>query len=395
MMAPKDTVTSTALAKHRWMMLVGTRPEVIKMAPVFRAAEALGGVAPILVSSGQHRDLLDTALADFSLTPSHDLQVMQPNQNLTTLTARVLEGLAPVLQQEKPTAMLVQGDTTTAFAGALAAFYAGVPVYHVEAGLRSHRLDAPFPEEANRSLIGRIARQHFAPTETARANLLREGIQASDILVTGNTVIDALLWMKERCQQAFPGNTSCLGRAAEGLLRGQKFILVTAHRRENFGEGVVALCDGLRRIATSFPEVAIVFPVHPNPNIREPIHARLGDLTNIHLLAPMGYGPFVWLLDRCHAVITDSGGVQEEAATLGKPLIVTREVTERGEAVAGGGATLTGMHAGDIAAQMTRLLSDAAFYQTMATPSRAYGDGSASRHIVAAVAQSSPEKAVA
>lgn len=356
------------------------------MAPVMFAAAKLPEVRAHLISTGQHRHLLDTALHDFGLTPEHDLNVMKANQDLGELTTRILGGLAPVFHALAPDAVLVQGDTTTAFCGALAAFYQHIPVYHVEAGLRSHRLDAPFPEEANRSLIGRLARLHFAPTQSASLNLLREGVAPDHIHVTGNTVIDALLWMRARLPAQFPDPQGLLGDAARALASGVPFILVTAHRRENFGDGIAHLCHALAEIAGRYPQFHLVFPVHLNPNIQVPVRELLGHLPNVHLLPPLEYAQFVWLMDRCRFLITDSGGVQEEAATLGKPLIVTRAVTERTEAVSAHSAMLTGTDTTAIVSLATRLIEQETFYASMAQAASVYGDGQAATRIAHAVA---------
>ncbi len=355
------------------------------MAPIVFRARQMSQVSTSLISTGQHRHLLDRALRDFHLTPDYDLNVMQPDQSLSELTGRILSGLASIFAREKPDAVLVQGDTTTAFCGALAAFYAGAPVYHIEAGLRSHRMDAPFPEEANRSLISRLAKLHFAPTPTAQTNLLREGIAASAIHVTGNTVVDALQWMQARLPQMFPGDPALLSGAAEVAEGAHRFILVTAHRREHFGEGIAQLCDALRQLAHAFPDVHLLFPVHCNPHVVRPVQTLLSGHKNIHLLPPLDYAPFVWLMQRCHFIITDSGGIQEEAATLSKPLIITRTVTERAEAVTAQSAVLTGADAASILACARRLLTDAAFYRTMAKGRVTYGDGRAAARIVQAI----------
>lgn len=368
-----------------WAMVIGTRPEAIKMAPILHELRAHDHLRPLLISTGQHQRLLDQAFADFALKPDYRLEVMRENQSLSELTARILQTITPIFVQEKPAAVLVQGDTTTAFSAALAAFYMRIPVYHIEAGLRSHQLHSPFPEEANRSLITRLAKLHFAPTQQACTNLLSEGVAPAAIHLTGNSIVDALHWIQARLPQQFPGDPALLGTAATVLETGQPYVLVTAHRREIFGEGIAQLCAALRRIAAAFPQLHLLFPVHLNPHILVPVRTQLGDCANIHLLPPLHYAPFVWLMQRCHFIITDSGGIQEEAATLGKPLIVTRAVTERIEGLAQQSAMLTGTSDIAIFNAAKRLMEDAAFYDRMAAASSCYGDGKTSARIVQAI----------
>lgn len=371
--------------KQKWAVITGTRPEAIKLAPVVAAMAAQPGLQPCLIATGQHRELLDGALADFGLPPDYRLDVMREGQSLNRLSARLLDGLAPVMERERPDAVLVQGDTTSAMVGALAAFHSNIHVYHVEAGLRSHRLDAPFPEEANRQLIGRLARLHFAPTHHAAANLVTEGIDPARIHTTGNTVVDALHSMVGRLAQDDRIATATLGNALPLVLSGRPVILATAHRRESFGEGIARLCHALAGIAAAFPEAVIVFPVHPNPQVRGPVHALLGAVPSMHLLPPLSYAACVWLMQRCQFVITDSGGIQEEAASLGKPVIVTRDVTERVEAVAAESAMLTGTDAASIHAHAAKLLTDPLFYAQRRPRPGLYGDGNAAMRIVAAI----------
>jgi UDP-N-acetylglucosamine 2-epimerase (non-hydrolysing) len=371
----------------RILCVVGTRPEVIKLAPVIvelrsRPAE----FEPIVCGAAQHREMLDQAMAVFEIKADHDLDVMLPDQNLAQLTARAVEGLDEVIAVERPDLVLVQGDTTTAFCGALAAFYHRVRVGHVEAGLRTNDKYAPFPEEVNRTLIGHVADYHFSPTERAKEALLREGVNASSVFVTGNTVIDALLWVRERVRQKPPTLPPGLVEALDG----RRVILVTAHRRESFGEGFEHICQAILEVADRFPDVAFVYPVHCNPSVREPVRRLLGGHPRIVLVEPLAYEPFVWLMNRSLLVLTDSGGVQEEAPSLGKPVLVMREVTERPEGVAAGNARLVGVQRERIVAALTRLLCEPGERESMATPHNPYGDGKSARRIVDLLARLLP-----
>ncbi len=355
------------------LFIAGTRPEAIKIAPVLLEARRRGALRPLLCVTAQHRGMLDQALAVFGIEPDYDLDLMAPGQNLAQLTARLFSSLPGVLAQARPDAVVVQGDTTSAFAGAMSAFYERVPVAHIEAGLRTGDIYSPFPEEANRRLIGVMTRWHFAATETARGNLLGEGTPAERIFVTGNTVIDALLRATSRTSAPPAGPRSPQGR---------KLILVTGHRRESFGPGIENLCRALAEIARRHPEAHILYPVHPNPNVLEPVRRLLGGLENVELVEPQGYLEFSALLKECHFVITDSGGVQEEAPTFGKPVLVTRDVTERPEAVAAGCSMLVGTDFERITTEASRLLTDPAAYDRMARPANPYGDGRASERIL-------------
>lgn len=370
-------------------LIVGTRPECIKLAPVYAALRRSKELQPLLVSTGQHRELLDQALATFGLKPDVDLGLMQPGQSLPDLTGRVISGVSAWLQAAKPAAVLVQGDTTTVLGAALAAFYAGIPVGHVEAGLRSADLRSPFPEEMNRRLTSPLARWNFCPTETALENLLREGIPASACHVTGNTVIDALLTIRngERVAAIAPGNLAArLGISetfAQRHLEGKsRLILVTGHRRESFGQGFEGICQGILRLAEQFPDVGIVYPVHLNPHVREPVARLLGGHPRIALAAPAAYEDFVWLMNRATFVLTDSGGVQEEAPSLGKPVLVMRDNTERPEGIAAGTCSLVGTDPAKIAAAGAQLLTDPAEYARRAQLVNPYGDGKAAERIV-------------
>lgn len=354
------------------LCVIGTRPEAIKMAPVILALQNERDFEVKVLATAQHRHILDQVLTFFSIVPDIDLNIMQPNQTLTTLTARLLLDLDEVLLKEKPDVVLVQGDTTTVMTVALACFYHRILIGHVEAGLRTGDMLNPFPEEANRVIAGRLARWHFAPTETSRQNLLREGIPESDVFVTGNTVIDALLMTAERV----------LDVGVE-LDPEKRLVLVTSHRRENFGEPFRAICRALRTLAESNPTIEILYPVHPNPNIHDVAYSMLGDVANIRLCAPLDYAPFIAAMKRAYLVISDSGGVQEEAPALGKPVLVLRDETERPEAVEMGVVRLVGPHEDRIVAEAQKLLDDPVAYAAMARGVSPYGDGKAAQRIVA------------
>jgi len=368
----------------RVLTVFGTRPEAIKMAPLVKALEACPDTEQRLCVTAQHRDMLDQVLELFDLHPHHDLDLMQPNQTLFELTSRVILGLKPVLEAEKPDVVLVHGDTTTTMAGALAAFYAGVPVGHVEAGLRTWNLAAPFPEEANRQLADRICSLLFAPTDGARQALLKENLRDENIRVTGNTVIDALLMVRDqavskplepwrdRYGSAFPVVADPTA----------PMVLITGHRRESFGQGFEDMCAAIRTLAERHPQVHYVYPVHLNPNVRAPVNTHLAGQPNIHLIEPLDYEPFVRLMDRATIILTDSGGIQEEAPSLGKPVLVMRETTERPEGVAAGTVKLVGTDRTAIIDNTEALLFDPAAYEAMHRAHNPYGDGKASeRHI--------------
>jgi UDP-N-acetylglucosamine 2-epimerase (non-hydrolysing) len=358
------------------LFVFGTRPEAIKLCPVILyMKQRPERFAVRVVVTAQHRQMLDRVLAAFEVTPDCDLDVMKPGQTLSGLSSRILASLEDVYSDEKPDIVYVQGDTTTTFCGALAAFYARIPVGHIEAGLRTGDLAQPFPEEMNRVLTGRLAAIHFAATEGARRNLLREDVAGESVYVTGNSGIDAVLYMRDRLVSGeltggdwqFPGS-------------GKRLILVTAHRRESFGEGFDNICRALARLAQR-KDVEIVYPVHRNPNVVGPVQRYLANVPNIHLLDPLDYVPFVDLMRRAYLLLTDSGGIQEEAPSLGKPVIVMREKTERPEAVDAGTVRLAGTNEDRIVAEVTRLLDDEAAYKTMARVHNPYGDGHASERI--------------
>jgi UDP-N-acetylglucosamine 2-epimerase (non-hydrolysing) len=356
----------------RILAVVGTRPEVIKMAPVVHALRQTRWADVRVLATAQHREMLDEALAVFGITPDIDLNIMLPQQSLPELTARLLRALDEVITAETPDAIIVQGDTTTVMAVALAAFYRQIPIGHVEAGLRSGNLYSPFPEEMNRTVAGHLSRWHFAPTKGAEANLLREGIAPDRIHVTGNTVIDALLEVASRATLPSPLKVPA----------GARMILLTAHRREHFGAPLAEIFRAVRDLADARDDVCFIYPVHPNPNVKETASRLLGDHPRILLCAPIEYVSFVALMKRAYLVITDSGGVQEEAPALGKPVVVTRRETERPEAVTAGVAVLVGPNYDALIAVVGRLLDEPLFYARMAVGASPYGDGAAAGRIV-------------
>lgn len=359
------------MAKIKIICAVGTRPEAIKMAPVILALKQQPWADVRVLATAQHRGLLDQVLTFFGIEPDIDLDIMRPNQALTTLTARLLLELDEVLLAEKPDVLLAQGDTTTVMTAALACFYHRIPFGHVEAGLRTWDMQNPFPEEANRVIAGRLARWHFAPTEGSRQNLLREGTPDSDIIVTGNTVIDALLMTAERELE--------LGIALDPARR---LVLITSHRRENFGEPFRNICRAVQTLAERNPQVQFLYPVHPNPNVKDVAYEVLGASSNIHLCEPLDYAPFVAAMKRSYLIISDSGGVQEEAPALGKPVLVLRDETERPEAVEQGVVKLVGPNYERIVAEAQHLLDDPAAYAAMARGISPYGDGHGAERIV-------------
>ena len=360
---------------HKVLVILGTRPEAIKLSPVVLELRSRPGFQVQVCATAQHRELLDQVLDAFGIVPDYDLNLMRPDQTLAQSTARILAALEPVLAAERPDFVLVQGDTTTTLCGALAAFYHRIPVGHVEAGLRTWDNFQPFPEEINRVLAGRLSTLHFAATEWAARNLLAEGVPAGHIAVTGNSGIDAVLYVRDRLEQG-----RLRGPAWPQLDPARKLIVVTAHRRESFGEGFRRICLALARLAQR-PDVQILYPVHPNPNVEEPVRQHLGGLANVFLVPPLDYVPFVDLMRRAWLLITDSGGVQEEGPSLGKPVLVMREKTERPEAVEAGTVRLVGTDVERIVGEAARLLEDADEYQRMARVHNPYGDGQASRRI--------------
>ncbi|AXA85379.1 UDP-N-acetylglucosamine 2-epimerase (non-hydrolyzing) [Lysobacter oculi] len=367
------------------MLVFGTRPEAIKMAPVLHALRARGDLRVGVCVSAQHRQMLDQVLALFDIVPDDDLDLMRPGQDLTGVTCGVLSGMQRILAARRPRMVLVHGDTSTTFSAALAAFYAGIEVGHVEAGLRTGNMRAPWPEEMNRRLTAPLTTLHFAPTPRARANLIMEGMAEASIEVTGNTVIDALLQVRERLRTDAVLDAEM--RERFGFLSpSRRMVLVTGHRRENFGDGFEHICMALRELSER-EDVEIVYPVHLNPNVQEPVKRILGDRGRVHLIEPQDYLPFVWLMDRATLLITDSGGIQEEAPSLGKPVLVMRDVTERPEAVEAGTVRLVGTDTARIVAAATALLDDEAAYKSMSRGHNPYGDGHASERIAARVAR--------
>ena len=368
------------------MLVFGTRPEAIKIAPLYHALKACSEQFETQVCvTAQHRQMLDQVLRVFEITPDIDLNLMKAGQDLYDVTASVLLGMRDVLRQNKPDALLVHGDTTTSLAAAMAGFYAGVPVGHVEAGLRTHDVYAPFPEEFNRQVASKVARWHFAPTEFSQQNLLHERVDEDQIMVTGNTVIDALLWVLARIDSD-EGRQAELTNFLDDRLpfawQTERFVLITGHRRENFGDGFLQICEALKDLAARYPNVHLVYPVHLNPNVQQPVKSLLADLPNVHLIEPLDYEPFVYLLKHSHIVLTDSGGIQEEAPSLGKPVLVMRDVTERPEAVDAGTVILVGANRERIVANVSELLENDATYKRMSRAHNPYGDGNACERII-------------
>jgi len=361
----------------RPLFVIGTRPEAIKMAPLLMACRQHESIAPTICSTGQHREMLAQVNEYFGIQPDIDLQLMQANQTLAGLTARCLEGLDAILVQDQPDCVVAQGDTTTVMATALAAFYRKIPFVHVEAGLRTGDMQSPWPEELNRRVAGLATALHCAPTQRAAENLLREGVPPHTVHVTGNTVVDALLWTVQR-ERANAGRW----RQRFPMLGSHRMVLITGHRRENFGEGFENICRALAELATSFADVQFVYPVHLNPNVQGPVRRALSRKPNIHLVAPCSYPEFVWLMDRATLILTDSGGVQEEAPSLGKPVLVMRDTTERPEAVEAGGVELVGTSFRTIVDRASRLLTDRAEYASRQLTTNPYGDGQATERIL-------------
>ncbi|BES83059.1 UDP-N-acetylglucosamine 2-epimerase (non-hydrolyzing) [Pectobacterium araliae] len=366
------------------LTVFGTRPEAIKMAPLVHALAQDGAFESRICVTAQHREMLDQVLRLFDITPDYDLDIMRPGQGLSEISCRILSGLEPVMAEFKPDLVLVHGDTTTTLATSLAAFYQRIPVGHVEAGLRTGNLYSPWPEEANRKLTGHLAMYHFAPTENSRQNLLREHLSDRHIFVTGNTVIDALFWVRDRIVGDATLRRS-LDEKYAFLDDNKKLILVTGHRRESFGGGFERICSALADIALRHPEVQIVYPVHLNPNVSEPVNRILSGIDNVMLIAPQDYLPFVYLMNRSYMILTDSGGIQEEAPSLGKPVLVMRDTTERPEAVEAGTVKLVGTEVASIVDAVSMLLTDEEAYQAMSHAHNPFGDGQACQRIVDAL----------
>ncbi|CDH08071.1 UDP-N-acetyl glucosamine-2-epimerase [Xenorhabdus bovienii str. oregonense] len=366
------------------LTVFGTRPEAIKMAPLVHALAKDAAFDAKECVTAQHREMLDQVLHLFEITPDFDLNIMKKGQDLTDITCRILEGMKPVLEEFKPDVVLVHGDTATTMATSLAAFYQRIPVGHVEAGLRTGDLYSPWPEEANRKIAGHLAMYHFAPTENSQNNLLKESISESSIFVTGNTVIDALLWVRDRIvsDDALSGQ---LAKLYPFIDPNKKMILVTGHRRESFGGGFERICEALAQVARAHPEVQVVYPVHLNPNVSEPVKRILHDMDNVILINPQDYLPFVYLMNHAYMILTDSGGIQEEAPSLGKPVLVMRDTTERPEAVDAGTVRLVGTKTQTIVEEVTHLLTDDIAYQQMSRAHNPYGDGQACQRILEAL----------
>lgn len=372
------------------MLVFGTRPEAIKMAPLVKEFQKHPEEFQTIVCvTGQHRQMLDQVLQIFDITPDYDLNIMKQGQDLYDVTARVLIGMREVLKEAQPDVVLVHGDTTTSTAAALAAFYQQIPVGHVEAGLRTHNIYSPWPEEMNRQLTGRMATYNFAPTPLSRQNLLNEGVSEEKIEVTGNTVIDALYWVvnKMKCDSALSELLSTeLLKAGYAVNRNRRLVLITGHRRENFGDGFISMCNAIKTLTEKYPEVDFVYPMHLNPNVRKPIHEVFGEdlsnLGNMFFIEPLEYLSFVYLMEKSTIVLTDSGGIQEEAPGLGKPVLVMRDTTERPEALSAGTVKLVGTNFDKIVTEVSALLDNQAHYDAMSQAVNPYGDGLACSRII-------------
>jgi len=372
------------------LIVFGTRPEAIKMAPVVKAFQAdKQNFETKVCVTAQHREMLDQVLDIFEITPEYDLNIMKAGQDLNDISARVLLELRPILKKFKPDVVLVHGDTTTSSMASLAAFYEQIPVGHIEAGLRTHNIYSPFPEEINRQITGRITTYHFAPTELSKQNLLLENINEKNILVTGNTVIDALYLVLDKIKQNLELKGKLKSQIAEfgypnidSLDAGKrKMILITGHRRENFGEGFVQMCEAMKEMAISHPNCDLVYPVHLNPNVQKPVREILGGIHNVFLIQPLEYLPFIYLMEKSYLVLTDSGGIQEEAPSLGKPVLVMRDTTERPEAIEAGTVKLVGTDKEKIITEVLKLISDENEFKKMSKAHNPYGDGKASQRI--------------
>jgi len=369
------------MSKKKVLTVFGTRPEAIKMAPLVHALAADERFETKCCVTAQHREMLDQVLELFEITPDYDLNIMKAGQTLNDVTARILLELKPVLQEFKPDVVLVHGDTATTFAASLAAYYEQIDVGHVEAGLRTGNIYSPWPEEGNRKLTGALTKYHFAPTETSKENLLKENINPDNILVTGNTVIDALLMVKDKVDNDSDLNLT-LSASFPFLDESKKLILVTGHRRESFGGGFERICEALAITAKAHPETQILYPMHLNPNVREPVNRILAGIDNIFLIEPQQYLPFIYLMGRAHIILTDSGGIQEEAPSLGKPVLVMRDTTERPEAVEAGTVKLVGTEVDALVSNLNELLTNEYAYKAMSYAHNPYGDGKACKRIL-------------
>lgn len=387
------TFSYIILSMKKILLVFGTRPEAIKMAPLVKEFQKNSEDFQTLVCvTGQHREMLDQVLKIFEIKPDYDLNIMKQGQDLYDVTSRVLLGMRDVLKETKPDVVLVHGDTTTSTAAALAAFYQQIPVGHVEAGLRTHNIYSPWPEEMNRQMTGRIASYHFAPTPLSRQNLLKENVDEAKITVTGNTVIDALYWVVDKIKKdkaldaSLADELRSAGYDVDRLRGGRRLVLITGHRRENFGDGFIRMCQAIKILTERFPEVDFVYPMHLNPNVRKPIHEVFGQdlshLGNMFFIEPLEYLSFVFLMEKSSVVLTDSGGIQEEAPGLGKPVLVMRDTTERPEALDAGTVKLVGTDYDKIVDGVSELLSDPAAYEKMSKAVNPYGDGLACQRIV-------------
>ena len=367
------------------MLVFGTRPEAIKMAPLVKAFEASGDFETIVCVTAQHRQMLDQVLDLFEIVPDYDLDIMKPGQNLYEVTSNILMGLKGVFEEAKPDVVLVHGDTTTTLATSLAAFYQQIPVGHVEAGLRTGNIYSPWPEEGNRQVTGRLATYHFAPTEESRSNLLKENVDIEHVIVTGNTVIDALVSVVSKIrndQNLEEKLQKIVAQKGYDVDKARKLVLVTGHRRENFGQGFLNICEALKEVASRYPDADIVYPVHLNPNVQQPVKEILSDVSNVYLIDPLDYEPFVYLMSHAYFILTDSGGIQEEAPSLGKPVLVMRDTTERPEAVKAGTVRLVGTDREAIVEACVELFEQQALYEAMSKSHNPYGDGKACMRIV-------------
>jgi UDP-N-acetylglucosamine 2-epimerase (non-hydrolysing) len=369
------------MSPKKILIIFGTRPEAIKMAPLVHALAADARFESKCCVTAQHREMLDQVLELFEITPDYDLDLMKSGQTLNDVTARIIQELKPVLQEFKPDLVLVHGDTATTFAASLAAYYEQIEIGHVEAGLRTGDIYSPWPEEANRRLTGVLAKYHFAPTETSKQNLLKENVAPNNIFVTGNTVIDALLMVKDKIENDDDLRTK-LNNQFPILDENKKIILVTGHRRESFGQGFERICEALALTAKAHPETQILYPMHLNPNVRVPVSRILGGISNIHLIEPQQYLPFIYLMSRAYIILTDSGGIQEEAPSLGKPVLVMRDTTERPEALEAGTVSLVGTNVEKIVSELTKLLTSEQAYKKMSFAHNPYGDGKACKRIL-------------
>ena len=367
------------MSKHRILVLLGTRPEVIKLAPVIMALRERADVVDTIVcSTGQHREMFAQAMEGFGLKADIDLGLMTPGQTLAGITSQAFAAVDRVIEQTQPSMLIVQGDTTSAMVGAMCGFYRRIAVGHVEAGLRTGDTCSPFPEEVNRCIVGKVASLHFAPTQRSAGNLLREGAPAASVHITGNTVVDALGWMRARLPRDAPAE---LPRDVVQAIPGHRMLLVTGHRRESFGEGIAGICKALRQLADTFADTFIVYPVHLNPNVQQPVRAILSDHPRIALVPPVAYATLLWLMERATLILSDSGGIQEEAPSFGKPLLILRDTTERPEVVDAGCARLIGTTQEAIIEAASTLLTDAAAYREMTAKPNPFGDGQAAQRI--------------